>query len=202
MPGKVRYNISYIARTHTRYDLSTGFKPPLETKVYLIIQVTTMPKPVIIRSLRFESLDEIEAEAHRLVAHPDPPTTGNWTPAQSIWHVARYIRASVEGYPTQMPWLMRKFGPLMKRRTLERGFKPGWKLPQSTNQHMVADAQTTGEQAIEMMREWVHRSKTDGFLPQNPILGPMTREDWIALHCRHAEMHFGLFDLADPAPPT
>ena len=62
---------------------------------------------------------------------------------------------------------------------------------------MVAPADTTIEQAMEMFESAMQGAKDKGFLPRNPMMGKMTQQEWIDLHCRHAEMHFGLIELKD-----
>ena len=156
-----------------------------------------MAKPALARQLRFETLDDILAEAKRIAEHSDAPTNGSWTPAQTLWHVGRFMRASVEGYPTTVPFFFRLIGPLFKKRSITKGFTPGIKLPSQAAEHMVAKPGTTMEEALEMIVPWTEKAKAEGFLDKNPMFGPMTRDEWVALHCRHAEMHFGLIDLKD-----
>lgn len=156
-----------------------------------------MPKPTIARTLRFETLDDVLAEARKIAAQPDAPSRGNWTPAQNLWHVGRFLQAGIEGFPAKVPFLFKLLGPLFKNRALTKGFNPGIKLPQQAAVHMVAPASTTMDEGIGMIETWIAKAKADGFLPTNPMLGKMTTDQWVALHCRHAEMHFGLIELSE-----
>ena len=157
-----------------------------------------MPKLTLARELRFETLDDLIAEARRIAAQPDTTTRGSWTLAQNIWHVGRFIQAGVEGYPAKVPFILKLIGPLFKKKFTTKGFSPGViKLPSQAAEHVVAPADTTIEQAMDMIETAVQGAKEKGFLPKNPMMGKMTQQEWIALHCRHAEMHFGLIELKD-----
>ena len=56
-----------------------------------------------------------------------------------------------------------------------------------------------GLQDIGPGMTWVGKAKEQGFLPANPAFGKMDRQQWVDLHCRHAELHFGLIELGDDA---
>ena len=156
-----------------------------------------MSKPTLARELHLTTLDDILAEAKRIAAQPETTSRGSWTPAQNIWHVGRFIKAGVEGYPAKVPLPLKILGPLFKKRFTTKGFSPGIKLPSQAADHMVAPADTTIEQAMDMFETAVQGAKDKGFLPKNPMMGKMTQQQWIDLHCRHAEMHFGLIELKD-----
>lgn len=156
-----------------------------------------MTKPTRARELHLTTLDDILAEARRIAAQPDAASRGTWTPAQNIWHVGRFIKAGVEGFPAKVPLFLKIVGPLFKKRATTTGFNPGIKLPAQAAAHMVAPVDTTIEQAMDMFETSVQDAKDKGFLPKNPMLGKMTPQQWIDLHCRHAEMHFGLIELKD-----
>ena len=156
-----------------------------------------MAKPQRARQLRFETLDDILAEARKIAANPNAPSNGAWTPAQNVWHVGRFLKAGVEGYPAKVPLFLKLIGPLLKKQFTTKGFNPGIKLPAQAANHMVAPADTTMDQAMDMFESAVAGAKAKGFLPKNPMMGKMTQQQWIDLHCRHAEMHFGMIELTD-----
>lgn len=160
-----------------------------------------MPKLQPARVLRFETLDDLLADARRVAANPDVTTRGKWTAAESIWHVARYIQASVEGYPFKPPLLFRLIGPLLKSGMISKPLKSGFKTPAQMHRHMEPGGSEVGEitmdRAIGLIEEWVGKADAQGFIPVNPAFGKMNRQQWVALHCRHAELHFGFIELPD-----
>ncbi|MGB0768798.1 MAG: DUF1569 domain-containing protein [Phycisphaeraceae bacterium] len=154
-----------------------------------------MTRPTLARALRFESLDDILSDAREIAAQPSASSRGSWTPAQNLWHVGRFIEAGVEGYPVKVPLVLKLVGPLFKKSFTTKGFKPGViKLPSAAAEHVVAPAETTIETALSKVESAIAGAKEKGFLPRNPMMGKMSQGEWIALHCRHAEMHFGLIE--------
>lgn len=160
-----------------------------------------MTKPDPARQLHFDSLDDLLDDARRIAVHPDAPTRGAWSASQNVWHVARYLQASVEGYPFTVAWWMKLIGPFMKNRVISKAMPPGFKAPQYVAAHMepqsVSEEQTAMPQALALLEHWVGQAKERGYIPANPVFGRMTAQQWEALHCRHAELHFGLIELED-----
>lgn len=154
-----------------------------------------MSQTTLARELKLVTLDDILAEAKRIAAQPDAVSRGTWTSAQNIWHVGRVIKAGVEGSPVKVPLLLKLIGPVLKKRFTTKGFTPGIKLPSQAADHLVAPADTTLDQAMAMIESAIEYAKDKGFLPKNPMMGRMTPQQWVDLHCRHAEMHFGLIEL-------
>ncbi|MFN3166446.1 MAG: DUF1569 domain-containing protein [Phycisphaeraceae bacterium] len=160
-----------------------------------------MTKPTRARQLHFDTLDDVLAEARRIAEHPDAPTRGAWSASQNIWHVARYLQASVEGYPFKVPWWMKLVGPLMKHRMTSKPMASGFNAPRSVAEHMepqnVDPSLTTMDRSLGLLETWVAKANEQGFIPRNPAFGTMTTQQWIDLHCRHAELHLGLIEIND-----
>jgi|GEM_PF-2850698 len=156
-----------------------------------------MAKIETARKLHFGHLDDLLQEARRIAEGPNARSRGSWTPAQNIWHVGRVIQASVEGFPGPVPFVFKLIGPLIKGRFLKRSFNPGIKLPPGLVDHFTPPPETTPQQAIELIESVVAKQKEQGFIPASPLFGKLSAQQWIDLHCRHAEMHFGLIELTD-----
>jgi hypothetical protein len=147
------------------------------------------------RSLRFESLQHIVADAEALSAGP-VRSAGNWTAAQNVQHVAILIRLSIDGFPARAPWLIRFVLRFMKNRVLARPLKPGFKLPGNFS-FLLPDDDVTWKDAVAELRREVDRAASEKMTAPSPILGSMSHEDWTRLHCRHAELHFGFIHPAE-----
>lgn len=156
-----------------------------------------MPKPTLARELKFSTFDDILAEAKRIAAQPGVSSRGSWTPAQNVWHVGRVVLASVEGFPADVPFIFKLVGPLLRNRFTKRAFNPGIKVPAKLAAHFVADSSVTADQAVELFEQAVAKRQAQGYIPASPLFGKMTEQQWEQLHCRHAEMHFGLIELKD-----
>ncbi len=153
------------------------------------------------RKLQFHTLHEILRDVEQLAAVTSETgesicADGNWTPAQIVEHVTFFIDGAIDGFTFTAPLLIRVLARPFKKRILTKPMKPGVKLPARMNV-VLPDPQTTWEDAVSALRDTVARIDTGERMTQpSPLLGAMTHEDWVKLHCRHAEMHFSFMHPA------
>ena len=140
------------------------------------------------RRLSFTSLDDIQADVEALDGAA-VRTTGNWTAAQIVQHVTDVITLSVDGFGFKMAWPLRVLGRLFRSRALTKPMRPGFRVPAAMRARLPSD-QLAFEQAVASLRQAIGRTSSDRMTKASPFLGAMTHQDWVNLHCRHAEMHF------------
>ena len=148
------------------------------------------------RTLAFEQLSDIAADIDALDGQT-LRSTGNWTPAQNLQHVSKIIQCSIDGFgDAKAPLLFRTIARFFKGVALRKTFGAGFKLPSGLSQ-FLPDDDVTWEQATAEFRTLMDRL-TDGarMTQRSPVLGPMTHEDWVRLHCRHAELHLSFVHLS------
>ncbi len=144
------------------------------------------------RALRFHSLDDLDAELNRLErAHHATGVTasGNYSPGQNFHHLARWIR--LDKTPEALPpaaWHMRVVGRFFKRRLLTKGFPKGLQGPDGKPQ---PEPDMTFDEGLADLRDALRLLREDDLTHRNPFLGPMTHEECVELHLRHAEHHLG-----------
>ena len=145
-------------------------------------------KKVPRRTVQYHSLDEIVADAERLVT-AGAATTGNWSVGQILVHIANVMDMSIDGTDVKAPWWLRfLLGTLMKKRMLAGKMPAGFKLPAKAEAQLVSpevDAQT----GLERLKAAVARLKQETHREPSPIFGPMDVAQWNQLHCRHSELH-------------
>lgn len=150
------------------------------------------PKP---RRLRFETLDQMLDEVRR-IAQADAggclQRAGNWSPGQTFGHLAAWINYAYDGYPFAAPWYMRLLGRLIKRRMIHSPMPRGVRIP-GTDGGTYAIDDLPLEIGLDRLSRAVERLRTTPPTADNPLLGPLTHEQRIALHLRHAENHLGYF---------
>jgi hypothetical protein len=147
------------------------------------------------RQLHFDTLDDILGDVERL-NQGKVKALGNWSGGQVLWHLATVMNGSIDGISMTVPWFMRLLGRMLKRRVLTKGMPPGYHLKGRAASALVPPP-TSWEDGLQMVRRAIQRQQTETQRGPSPFLGPMTREDWDRLHCRHAELHLSFLVPAD-----
>lgn len=141
------------------------------------------------RRLSFANLGEVLDDVARLDAARSRRTTGNWSDAEIVAHLAIPIEFCVDGFPPARPPLwIRAAARMLRGMVLRRRMKPGLRLPAEMS-FLLADPATTWPQAVDRLRRAVARFGSSTRVVPSPVLGPMSHDDWTSLHCRHAELH-------------
>lgn len=148
------------------------------------------------RKLRFNSLNDLRAEIERL-ANGDVRTSGNWTLAQAIDHLAAIIEGSLDGIPAQAPWFIRMMSPLFRKKALHTGIDPGIKLSGEMKAVLPPDDVTLDKALARMNRVFQRLDSGEQMQQPSPVFGRMTHEDWSNLHMRHAELHLSFMHPAN-----
>ncbi len=151
-------------------------------------------KQVPRRSIHLASYDALVVEAQRLVEN-EATGTGNWTLGEAIDHVAKGVAMSVEGSSLKAPLLMRIMGRMMKNRAIAKGFGPGIKPPGIFAAAFAPEPGVRGDEALNRLRRDVGAAQQAPEGRASPMFGVMTNDQWEQFQCRHAELHFGFFDV-------
>ncbi len=141
------------------------------------------------RTLSFKNLDDLVRDVQD-VSKTGVNSTGNWSAAQNIEHVAAVIDASIDGFSFSVPLPIRILGRLIRGRTLKKGLSPGIKMPGSAPDAFKPGPDTRLEDAAKHLADSVARANQQKMTAVSPIFGKLSHEQWVQLHCRHAEMHF------------
>lgn len=140
------------------------------------------------RKLRFESLDDIDADVDRLAAASEIRALGNWSSGQVLQHLATTMNNSIDGFPFAVPFPVRVLLRLfMKRRFLTQPMPPGFKLPARAGSMLPPETNWDG--GLANFRLAIDRVKQETRRCPHPAFGPMTIDEWNQTHCRHSELH-------------
>jgi hypothetical protein len=145
------------------------------------------------RALRFESIDQVMAEVDRLAEAERAGRLrrlGNWTPGQTLGHLATWVEYSYTGAPLKVPFFIRWYLRLRKRRFLYGPMRAGVRIP-GVEGGTLATEPVPLEEALGRMRRVMGRLKSEAPTAPNVIFGPLNHEEWVALTLRHAELHLG-----------
>lgn len=142
------------------------------------------------RKLRFESLDEVLAEAERLAAANDVRTLGNWTLGQILQHLATSYHMAIDGSSFKPPWYIRIAARLIRGGVIHKKMSAGFKLPPGLAKTLVAPDSITTAAGIQALRDAIERFRREPQRKPHAAFGKLTDEEWEKLQLRHAELHF------------
>jgi hypothetical protein len=140
------------------------------------------------RQLSFQTIDEVVADAEKLVASTKAKMLGNWPLCQILTHLSVAINSSIDGISAKAPWFIRLLGPFIKGRILKKGMSAGFNLPKDREAAFFPSA-ASNQEAFEQLRTAASRLKNERMTARHPVLGKLTHEEWAQFHLRHAELH-------------
>jgi len=141
------------------------------------------------RQLQFSKTEDIIADVEKLAAAREIRTLGNWSSGQVFMHLANTMNKSMDGFNHRLPWPIRVIARVfIKRGFLKKPMKAGFQLPAKSAAELICPSATT-EEGLQNIRKALHRLQTEDHREPSAFLGPMTRDEWEKLHCRHSELH-------------
>lgn len=152
------------------------------------------------RTVHFDSLDELARDVELLrdaAAGGSVEALGNWSPGQAMQHLARFMTCSIEGFD-KAPFFLRPMGMVLQlfqgKKILNRPPPPGFRIPDSLS--FFPDAEVEDAVGARELLAVIDRLSQDTKCVQpSPLLGKLSHEQWIKLHCRHAELHMSFFKV-------
>ena len=141
------------------------------------------------REVSFQTMDDIVADAEKLVASSKTRTIGNWPLDKLIRHLSKTVDNSIDGFESKAPLMIRLIMPLFKNKIINaKKLKPGINLPKAAIPLAYPEVGSL-EDALDDLRRAVAGTKTERMEALHPAFGKMTHEEWNTLHLRHSEMH-------------
>lgn len=150
-------------------------------------------KAVQRRTVSFRSLDDLEGELLRIEAAQSRGALialGNWSPGQIMGHLATWVGFTYDGNPLRPPWLIRMILKGRKERYIGQGLPAGVHIPKVPGGTLGTDP-LPFDQGLVRYRTRLEQLRREVPTRPNVIFGPMTHDEWIRLHLRHAELHLG-----------
>jgi hypothetical protein len=149
------------------------------------------------RMLRFSTLDDVLRDAEMLAEAARRGTlraTGNWTLGQALAHLATWVNMPFDGYPEMRPpapW-MRLLRPAISWWLVNKGFPAGVRIAGAPGGTFGIEP-CEMEEGLSRLRAAFGRLASEAPTQTSPVFGPMTHEEWIKFHLRHAELHLSFF---------
>ncbi len=153
------------------------------------------------RELKFDTIDELCADLDRIdaaYATGGLGHTGNWTPEQILDHLANFWGCSFDGFPGgNLPLLLRVMVQMLYKKKATSGHQPppGYKIPKQAP-HFLPRQGVTYQQGMQALRTCVERVKQgDAYVPESPLFGKLTRDEWTRIHLGHCGMHLSFISI-------
>jgi len=143
------------------------------------------------RELHFSRIDEALADVEQLAAAEREGRlrrVGNWTLGQTLGHLASWADYSYDGVPLKVPFFVRLIMRPMKRRFLRGPMPAGRNIPKVPGGTLAIDALPT-EEGLARFRRSFARIRDEPPTRPHVLFGPLTHDQWIQSHLRHAELH-------------
>lgn len=146
------------------------------------------------RPLMLGSLEEVRDELARIrdaLERGTLGTTGNWTPGENMDHSAKFVRFTIDGFPTLAPW---PFRFIMRLLMLRRALGPepipaGFKLPKQAAVMLPEPGVPDAEGLARLEHEIGRLLAGEKMTAVSPVLGPLTDEQWTILQLKHLALH-------------
>jgi hypothetical protein len=151
------------------------------------------------RDVHYESLSDFLVDAERQAAG-GAHCLGNWSLAQIFDHLSRSLRVAVDGTDAQFPGPARFLLHLIRKRFFSRPMKPGFHVPEKLEKVLRPGDGLATERSLQGLRAAVSRFETAAELTVHPAFGRLTRDEWLQLTLRHAELHMSFVVPERPLP--
>jgi hypothetical protein len=140
------------------------------------------------RKLRFETLDDLEADVQRL-ADVEVKTLGNWSLAQLFNHLASGLNSTIDGSTFKAPFLFKLMAPFMKKKFIYGSIPAGFQISREAEAQFQPKDDVEFATALGELQQAIARVKeADSFAP-HPMFGKISKEENVQFQLRHAEMH-------------
>ena len=143
------------------------------------------------RELHFTNIDEAVADVEQLAAAEREGRlrrVGNWTLGQTLGHLASWAGYSYDGVPLKVPFFVKLIMRPMKRRFLRGPMPAGRNIPRVPGGTLATDPLST-EEGLARFRRSFARIRDEPPTRPHLLFGPLTHDQWIQSHLRHAELH-------------
>ena len=144
------------------------------------------------RELHFTTLADIQAYAERLASR-SVRQLGNWPLGYALAHMAGAMRLALDGADFKVPWYIRTFAPLFKKRLLRGPMQPGFQLPRNAPQALIPKREISTHEGLSELRTTIERMNCEPQRHPSPVFGKLSHDEWDQLHLRHAELHLSFY---------
>jgi hypothetical protein len=157
------------------------------------------------RPVRLQSIDDLVAEVDQVTAATaagKAHSLGNWSPAQILWHIGRFIELSFDGFTFRYrrgpEWITRLLRLLAWRWLIALAFRPGFRNPREAAA-LEPEPSVSFDVAVAYLKQQIARIRGgERMTKECSVDGPYSHEQWVYIHLRHAELHLSFLAIEAP----
>ncbi len=129
-------------------------------------------------------------ERVRLIERGNHETLGVWTAAQNFYHLAAAFEATIEQWPAGSQAVTRKAPKPIRWFITRVWFPPFISIPESIRARLEPPTDADfATQKVRLLENIDRFQDFEGEHPPHPVLGPLSRDQWIGFHVRHSQRH-------------
>lgn len=147
--------------------------------------------------LHFTSIAELREFLPRLV-DTGHRNLGKWTTAQILFHLAAAFEGSIEGIGSGYPYWVRVVVRPFRWIVTRFKYPPWLPIPKAIEYKLLPPESAELDQQYQRLLIAIDRfGEHDEVHPPHPVLGRLSRDEWIGFHLRHCEHHFSFIEMED-----
>jgi hypothetical protein len=149
------------------------------------------------RTLHFSGIDALRGEVEHIAAadaQGKARSLGNWSVGQNFGHLASWIGYSFDGVPMKVPFFIKLLMRPMKNRFIYKPMPAGRHIPRVRGGTLGHEPLSTN-QGLAKLLPALDRLKVGAPELPHMLFGPLTHDQWINTHLRHAELHLSFIAI-------
>ena len=147
----------------------------------------------------FDSIDDLLLHIER-ISRGNHHVLKRWTAAQNFYHLASAFEGSLNGLAASYPLPVRVLARRLRWVITRFRFPPWLPIPSAIRESLDPPASCDFDTEKTRLVLAIHDfQRYTGQHPSHPVLGQLTRSEWIGFHLRHCEHHLSFISLK-PTP--
>ncbi len=149
--------------------------------------------------LRFNNLGDVLRYARRLTHAQNVRQLGKWTPGRAFEHLAKSLNSSIDESQAILPLSTRLVARLLRPIFLTYALPSGFKIESKSEiaaAEFLPSEHISDAAGLRLLEQAIERVKVKEMTARHNLFGKLSQRQWLQLHCRHAELHFGFLVIA------
>ena len=145
----------------------------------------------------FHTIEELQ-NFIEMIREDNHETLGTWSAAQNFAHLAGAFEGSMQQLPAGYPKIVRLIVRPFRAIITKYRFPPFLPIPAAIKHRLEPPEDVLfDEQKSRLLTSIREFSSKESEHPPHPVLGKLTREEWLGFHLRHSSHHLSFIRIAE-----